>query len=249
MQDKPLSFSELLYTIELSNKRLSYHLQILEEFCELEPLTRKYHLTERGKLLAAAIKDFTFIATLNGKLSRTLQELGFGDHVIGLYEKESFMQRMVRSFLNTGFLRNEAILYLVSDYKLDSEIRNLERYLITNDCLLPQGAFTIKSATEWYLKEGKADPKIILKNVEKFFTSKKKAGFSGIRVAGETSDFFEQSKVEELFRYEESIGRQIPIDACGLCLYKQSMLDESQLSQILNYHGYMISKDVAGKIP
>ena len=105
------------------------------------------------------------------------------------------------------------------------------------------------SAHEWYLKKGKAQAKTLIDNLEKLREEKQKAGFTGLRSAGEMEIFFENAKIKELLRYEVALGRQLASNVCGLCLYDTQRLDEKQIVQLRKCHGHEIFKDIALKTP
>ena len=50
--DENLSFTDLLKKVgdDSNHGKFGYHLRTLSEFVELEPATKKYRLTDRGKL-------------------------------------------------------------------------------------------------------------------------------------------------------------------------------------------------------
>jgi len=103
------------------------------------------------------------------------------------------------------------------------------------------------SAYEWYLKKGKAQAETIIANWRKLVNEKQKAGFTGLRGAGEMEVFFANSKSEELLRYEAALGRKFDFNLCALCLYDTEWIDETQVTQLNKYHGHRIFKDIALK--
>jgi hypothetical protein len=68
-----------------------------------------------------------------------------------------------------------------------------------------------------------------------------------LRGAGDTRVFFDNEKINELLRYEKALGRQLPHNICGLCLYDTNKLDRKKFIQVYNSHGHIISKDIVGK--
>jgi hypothetical protein len=226
--------------------KFGYHLRALREFVELEPTTKKYHLTDRGQLLAEVICDFRFLVSGGKKASRYAENLKIGDHALALYDNGDFKRKISFPFLKAGLSRDEAAVYVVSEDKLDSEIREIQKHGIDFDSL-PGGAFTVMSAYEWYLRKGKANAKTIATNWQMLIQEKKKAGFAGVHAAGEMADFINNGTTEELLRYEESLGRRLAFDLSALCLYDNNMLIERHVTRVINCHGHMISKDLIGK--
>lgn len=247
LRDDDLSFTDLLKSASAANHgNFGYHLRALKGYVEIDPSTKKHRLTYRGRLLDACIRDFRFITSASKKTVEYAKALEMGDHAFALYETEDFKRRIAFPFLEAGLVRSEAILYLVSEHKLDSEIREIQRYGIDLDSL-PKEAFTVMSAEEYYLRKGKAQSERILGNFENMLRKRQKVGFAKLRGAGEVDVFFENAKARELMRYEEASGRQSGPNACALCLYDSSRLDLDQFIQVYSYHGHIVSKDMVGR--
>ena len=249
LQKNDLSFRELVKRAVTANHgKFGYHLKTLKTFVELDSPTKKYRLTYRGKLLAGLIQSFHFTTSIDKDFTDYVQRLELGDHAFGLYDTEYFKHKILFPFITTGLSKGKAVMYLVSEHNLDSETRELQKYLIGVGYLLPKRAFTIMSAEEWYLKKGKAQAKTIVDNWLTLVIEKQKAGFAGMYVAGETEVFFDNAKSEELLRYEALLGRQFLFNLCGLCLYNTNKLEENKLIPLCNSHGHLISQDIIGKI-
>jgi hypothetical protein len=90
------------------------------------------------------------------------EHLDFGDHAFLMYDTEDDMRRIAYSFMRAGLSKGDAVMYLVSEHKLDSESREIQKSLGIDD--LSNKAFTIMSADEWYLRKGKAQAKTIIAN-------------------------------------------------------------------------------------
>lgn len=242
-----MSFSELINAIAVKNHGdFGYHLRSLKGFIELDPLTKKYRLTYRGSLLAACIENFRFITSSSEKLTTYVRNLRFGDHAAAFYRTEDFKRSICTPYLKEGLSRGEAAIYVVSEHRVDSEMREIQRR-ITDFSSLPKGTFEIMQAYEWYVEKGKTEAETIVANWKKLIKEKRKVGFKGIRTAGETQVFFDYAKTEQLFEYERALGKHISLDLCGLCLYDTKRFDEEQFLKVYNCHGHTVSKDILGK--
>jgi len=254
LQKNDLSFQELLKYVGITNHgKLGFHIKALKGLVEREPKMKKYRLTDRGQLAGELIWDTRFIIERGGRdlahePTRYVRHLRSGDHAVLCYDAEDVKREICFSFLEAGLPKNEAIVYLVSEHKLDSEGREIQRYGISADYFHTE-AFTMMPAEEWYMKKGKAQAKTIIANTLTLLKKKQKAGFSGLRGAGEMEVFFNYAKTEELLRYEAALGRQLPPNLCVLCLYETHRLDENQLVQLGKCHGHEIFKDIALKTP
>jgi hypothetical protein len=248
LHDENLGFTDLLNRVgdDGNHGRFGYHLRTLREFVELEPTTKKYRLTVRGELLAHQIHDFHFLTSKGKEAPRYAERLTIGDHAVVLYDNDAFKRQISFSFLRAGLSRGEMALYIVSEDKLDSEVREIQKYGIDLDNL-PKGAFTLMSTYESYLRKGRAKAITIVTNWQKLIHEKKKAGFPGVHAAGEVAVFISDGKSEELLGYEELLGRQLAFDLCALCLYDKNILEERHAARVFNCHGHIISKDLLGK--
>jgi hypothetical protein len=248
-----LSYNEILKCLDLSNHgKLGFHMRTLKGLVERDPSTKKYRLTDKGQLAGELIWDIRFIISRGGRdlvqePTRYVRHLRFGDHAFLLFDTQDARDEICFSFLEAGLPKNEAVVYLVSERKIDSESLKIQRYGIKADYFQKE-AFTIRSAEEWYLKKGKAQPKRIIANWLKLLNEKEKAGFTGLRVAGEMSVFLDNAKIKELLKYEAMLGRQIAYNVCALCLYDTNKIDEKQIAQLTKCHGHLISKDMSWKI-
>ena len=247
-----LSFRELLKYVGIGNHgKLGFHLKALRGLVEREPSMKKYRLTDRGQLASELIWDIHFIIERGGRdlthePTRYARRLKFGDHAVLYYDTEDVKREITFSFLEAGLPKGEAVVYIVSEHKLNSEAREIQRYGISGD-YLRNGTFTLMSANEWYLKKGKVQAKTIIANLQTLLKEKQKAGFKGLRGAAEMEVFFNYAKIKELLRYEAALGRQLALDLCGLCIYDANRLEEKQVIKLNKYHGHAIFKDTAFK--
>jgi len=245
-----LSFRELLKLVGVGNHgKLGFHIRALKGLVEREPSIKKYRLTDRGQLAGELIWDIHFTIArgrrdLAHEPTRYVRHLRSGDHAILYYDTEDVKREITFPFLEVGLPKGEAVVYLVSEHKLDSEGQAIQRYGISAD-YFRTGAFTIMSADEWYLKKGKAQAETIIANWLTLLKEKQEAGFTGLRGAGEMEVFFDNAKIHELLRYEATLGRQLLPNLCALCLYDVNRLEEKQIIQLKKYHGHEIFKDIA----
>ena len=249
LRDAKLSFTELYNAVGNGDDhgRFGYHLRTLNGFVEFEQSTQKYRLTHRGRLLDAVIRDFRFITqTTRRELRKYVQYLEFGDHAIGFYEDDYLKRIMSFPFIKAGLLNGEAVMYLVSEQKIDSEIREIQKNGLNLENLHKE-SFTIMPAYEWYLEKGKGQAKTIIDNWMTLLKKKQKAGFKGLHVVGEMEDFLNYAKSKECLRYEEALGRHFTSNLCAICLYDTHRLDTEQFTHLSKSHGHTISKDIVGQ--
>jgi len=252
LQERNLSFHELLKYVDTRNHgKLGFHIKALGGLVEREPSVKKYRLTDKGQLAGELIWDTRFTIARSGqdlplKPARYARRLRLGDHAVLFYDTEDDMREITFPFLEARLLKGEAVVYVVSEHKLDSECREIQRYGINVDHFR-KGTFTIMSADEWYLKKGKAQAETVIANWLTLTKEKQKVGFTGLCGATEMKVFFDYAKGEELLRYEAALGRYFAPNLCGLCLYDTHRLDENQFTQLNKSHGHSIFKGIALK--
>jgi len=251
-KQKALSFYELLQCAPTSNHgKLGFHLKALKGLIEREPSTSKYRLADRGKLAAAVICTVRLTMakdelTLTHEPTIYVRRLGLGDHAVLFYDTQEFKRKICFPFLEAGILKGEAVVYLTSEQKLDSEKQKIQIYGIDVGKFRKE-AFTVMPAEEWYLEKGKAQAHTIIDNWLKLLKEKQKAGFTGLRAATEIEVFFNYAKNKELLRYENALGKQLASTICRLCLYNTHKLDEQEFIQLNHKHGHSIFKGIAFK--
>lgn len=248
LAEEKLSYMQLLSKINSfgDSGRFGYHLRRLVGFVELEPTTKKYKLTYRGRLLSDLIREFCSQVSKGNQLLRYTEQLVLRDHAFALFNSESFKRDITFPFLKAGLSRGYAAVYVVGEEKLDSEVLALKKSGVDLDSL-PKGAFTLMPSFEWYVQKGKAEAKTITENWQMLIEEKKEAGFAGLQVAGEMAVFVDNGKVNELLRYEDSLGRQFGLDMCAICLYDRKSFEEIGMPQVIKSHGHMISEDFLGR--
>jgi hypothetical protein len=244
------SFSELLRCTSIKDHgKLGFHLRALSGLIKSDFTTKKYSLTAIGQLAAELIWDTRFLIARSERdivhlPSRYVRRLGPGAHAVFFYDTEEDKREVCFSFLLAGLLRNEAVVYLVPKSKMNLEATELIRYGI-NANYVSKGAFTIMSAEDWYLNKGKAQADKIIANWQALLKQKKKAGFTRLRVVGESSAFYGSARTRELMEYEKKLGRRLDESFCILCLYDRKGLQEDDLRSIENLHGHSIYKRTA----
>lgn len=247
-----LSFNELTELVNIGNHgRLGFHLRALRGLVGRKGSPSKYCLTDRGQLASELAWDVQFIISRGGRdlahePTRYVRRLALQDHALLLYSSEDAKREISYSFLEAGLPKKEALIYFVPEGKLDLENREIQRHGIGSD-YYRNGAFTIMSAEEWYLRRGGAQAKTIIANALALANEKQRAGFKGTRFVGEMSVFFDNARSEELLEYEAKLGRQLPANICGLCLYDTDQVSEKQVNELLRYHGHIITRDIAWK--
>jgi len=243
-EENESSFRELLEHCAVSNHgKLGFHIRSLKGLVESDSSTKRFRLTDRGRLATELIWDCRLLLARQGtnlehESTTQVRRLMLGDHAVLFYDTEDEKREKTFPFLLAGLLRRRAVVYLVSEDKLVSERWEIKRYGLAPDKFHKE-AFTIIPAEEWYLRKGKAQAKTIISNWQKLAEEKRKAGFGGLYASGEVDIFYENAESREVLRYEAALGQQLAPNMCGLCLYNvHSFLgSEEQLVKASKSHG------------
>jgi DNA-binding transcriptional ArsR family regulator len=247
-----LSFNDLLKLVNSKNHgELGFHLRALKGLIE-QKSSDEYSLTDNGLLAAGLLDDISLILSrttqdLVNSPIRYVQSLVLGDHAFFPCDSETNKKDTCFSYLKAGLANGEAAVFFAREQKLDSYVHEIQRYGISAE-RIDEEALVIMSAEEWYINKGKAHAQTIISNWTKLLKAKQKAGFLGLRGAGEMDVFFDYAKTRELLTYERMLGREFTLNLCGLCIYDDNRLDGKQFRQMVTYHGHIISKDMAYKL-
>jgi len=251
LEQGSLSFNDLLKLVTSKNHgELGFHLRALKGLIEKKS-SDEYSLTNKGLLAAGLLDDISLILAritqdLLSSPIRYVQSLAFGDHAFFPCNSETNKKDTCFSYLRAGLANGEAAVFFAREQKLDSYVHEIQRYGISAE-YIDEEALVIMSAEEWYINKGKAHAQTIISNWTKLLKAKQKAGFLGLRGAGEMDVFFDCAKTRELLAYERMLGRKFTLKSCTLCIYDDNRLDERQFRQMANLHGHIISKDIAYK--
>ena len=248
----PLSFNDLLKLVNTKNHgELGFHLRALKGLIE-QKSSKEFSLTNKGLLAAGLLDDVSLILSrttqdLLHSPIRYVQSLALGDHAFFSSDSETSTKDICFSYLRAGLANGEAAVFFAREQKLDSYVHEIKQHGIDAECI-DESALVIMSAEDWYINKGKAHAQTIISNWTKLLKAKQKAGFLGLRGAGEMGVFFDHAKNRELLAYERMLGKNLTNKWCGLCIYDDSRLDERRFRQMVAFHGHVVSKDIAYKL-
>jgi len=124
-EKKTLSFNDLTKMTSMPNHgNLGFHLRALKGLIEQEPTTKKYRLTDRGRLASELLWDIRLTTTkdtldLTHEPTRYVRHLSLGDHAVLFYDTEKIKHKISFPFIEAGILKGEAAVYLTSEHKID----------------------------------------------------------------------------------------------------------------------------------
>jgi hypothetical protein len=144
------------------------------------------------------------------------------DHLIFLYSNLEDKHFVLFTYLKTGLERGEATAYVASQETPQQIRRAMKEYGIDIERYELNGALRIIDYKDWYIIGGGFDPSVTLDHWKGLVEESKRRKFSGLRVLGEMSCFFDNEIVEDLMNYENSFKKNaMPI--MTICAYDKSL--------------------------
>lgn len=193
--------------------------------------------------------------TLPMKLGRILKRLKPRDHVILIYESTESKQNALFSYIQSGLLQDEGVVYVCCEQTPDTIREELNKFGIDASKYEHNGALRIVPYTEVYIRDGKFNQDLVMDFWRESYDMVMERGFRGLRVAGETACFAWHNMIEELLDYEEALHRILDIPMIALCAYNSNVLSEIDrpidvYSELVKDHGQVIfaSEEKIGNI-
>ena len=174
-----------------------------------------------------------------GRLS--FRDLRYGDHVCLLFKDPAAQLCDALHFLVEGLHHGERLLYAWDEHTPDEiRIKLIEMGIdVTRE--MERGALEIVRARDVYVRGGEFEPRKVLDFYKGYLDATMRAGFTGLRAAGEMSWVFGSSEwLAKVGEYEalcdEYIKRAKP-RAIGLCQYNRARFSPEIIQKILQTHG------------
>jgi MEDS: MEthanogen/methylotroph, DcmR Sensory domain len=173
-------------------------------------------------------------------LTLQVESIEIGNHSIAIYSDTEQKIQETLDYLRKGLERNETIIFITADLtKEEVEARMEKGWGVDVHKLEAQGDIVIKSAEEWYFKEGTPNWRRTASMFLALEEEAVKRGKSGLRGAGDTRVFFEKGYVAELIDYESSLERKFDISFTPMCTYSREDFDTltpDQVSRLKECH-------------
>lgn len=155
---------------------------------------------------------------LDSELKTFLDEVKPSNHLLLFYDSLESKRHILYNYLKDGLGKGRGIVYICSEEKPEEIRRGLTAHGVDVEPNELSGNLLIRNFDEWYIEDGKVEILKIINHWNEAYNRFKEKGL-GMRVAGETSCFFDQNKVRELLRYEYALHRVISTPMEVLCAY------------------------------
>ena len=167
-------------------------------------------------------------------------------HVLVVYETPTELIDQSLEFLKVGLLENNEDIMLITGSIPKDSIRSkiVNGWKIEDlDALEASGRVSLYTFREWYMPDGKFDPKQIGEQVRKKIEQTTAGGRQAIRCVGDVSPFFELGMQEELLKCEKALGRHFDFPFRGICAYisdKIQQFDGATIQLLHQYHDKVV---------
>ncbi|ELY57459.1 MEDS domain-containing protein [Natronolimnohabitans innermongolicus] len=161
------------------------------------------------------------------------------DHLALVYESREAQLETVVPFIEAGLERNERCLYIAAENDTETVLEAF-RSADTDvdvDAALESDAFSIYSATETYLEDGRFDAEEMIAFLDDVI-----ADADGVRITGEMSWVLDAAPgLEELMRYEGRLNQLLPDrDVISLCQYGRDHFPPEAIQDVIETHPHLI---------
>lgn len=158
---------------------------------------------------------------------------------------------MLFNFLQAGFQRGEAGVYVASQETPTQIRRQMERFGLDVKALERDGVLRIFSYDEWYMTDGEVNFQHMLMLANRVLDEARAMGLNGLRGCGEAACFFRHKKQKELVEYELMIGRKLELPVTLLCAYDVNhtkSLKEKHFFSLIKAHGPVVTTSFAQEV-
>lgn len=152
-------------------------------------------------------------------------------HGILFYMNKEEKHRIVFCFLKAGVDEGEAIVYVATEESVKEIRKAMKKFGIDVDRLEEAGGLHIVDYKNWYIFNGRSDPKRTIRLWESLLKKVMERGFSGLRAVGEMICFFEHDCIEDLVTYEKLCDKTFAAPLTILCAYDSSVISQHKIGK------------------
>lgn len=177
--------------------------------------------------------------------STTLEELkliGAGDHMVLLYDNDSYNAEISAAYIGSRVMRNEKCFYIAGD---DDKKLLIEKLALIVDIekALSSGQISILDKNDAYSKNGYFDPDNMIALLKKLSLEAIEQGFDAFAITGEISWVLEyESGFEKIMEYEYKLNSEIfgnyPVSS--ICRYSLNKFSKEMIKNIIEVHPIII---------
>jgi hypothetical protein len=134
-------------------------------------------------------------------------EIKPGEHLCFFYENKTEQFQIVIPFLIEGLARKEKCLYIADENTVEEVKAGLLMHGVDVDQNMKTGQFNVITARDSYLKPGRFILEDMISQLDSFVNQALNEGYSGARVAGETTWLIRNlSSLKDFQEYEKTLN-------------------------------------------
>lgn len=177
----------------------------------------------------------------NGAMSSPRMSYHEGDHVCTLFLSPEEQLVAAAEYIREGLARGERCLYVCCDRTPDEFRAALRQAQIAVDAEEARGALVLLTKHQGHLHGGTFDPDRMIDMLQKALKDTLKAGFTGLRAAGDMSWLLDEAPgSEKLAEYEARLNHFYESNhALGLCMYNVQKMPPAILDHCLATHKFV----------
>jgi MEDS: MEthanogen/methylotroph, DcmR Sensory domain len=178
-------------------------------------------------------------------------ELPESAHVCLIYNSEEQRRRVVSAFLNAGLGRGEAVRYVVDEGTPEEASDWLRGIGVPVPTASGTDGLRVFKADAFYLREGRFEPREMIREMVPRFEAAERAGFTGVRSCGEMSWALKAPQgCDRLLEYESMLNAvETRFSHHGMCQYDARRFDGAMLFNVLRIHPYVVAQGQLVKNP
>lgn len=167
-----------------------------------------------------------------------LGDVPWGTHLCLFYETEQDLIDILVPYFKAGLESNEFCMWITSEPLNEEKARSALRGAIPDfDRYLRIGQMEIISHNPWYLKDGVFNLQEVMKGWIGKIDLVTSAGFSGVRVTGNTS-WLETNEWRRFADYERQVDSTIDeFPMLAICSYASNKCSASEIVDVVSNHG------------
>jgi MEDS: MEthanogen/methylotroph, DcmR Sensory domain len=171
-----------------------------------------------------------------------VDQIGLGDHAAFFYHTKSEQLSVVIPFIAIGLQRNERCLYIAEDNTTAEISRHLQEFGVDALKAQKEGALTIATKHETYLRHGVFQPDKMILDICHAVQGAVDDGYAGLRASGELSWALDlPSALAQMIQYEEALEEHFYSKFAALCQYDESRYPAYIFEHMKRLHPVVVS--------
>ena len=171
------------------------------------------------------------------------------NHGVLLYQNPNHKRKVIFNCLKETLSQERGILYIAGDEPPAKIYQEMFDFGFNVKNLQKEGMLKVVNFDEWYLINGKFDLKNVKALLTKTYNENLEKGIKGLFICGEMGCFFQHNLINDLLKYEKSIGKTFKISINAVCAYDINniiQLEAKLFFDLIRSHNQVFSPSFSG---